>query len=335
MGTLIDLPRILFITSSRIGDAVLSSGVLAQVLESSPAARVTIACAPLAAPLFADLPGLERLHPIIRKRFGAHWWELWKASAGNHWSVVVDLRGSLIAWTLAADRRLVCRAQKRHEHRIAELARQLGLPSLPSPHLWVSATRQARADATLGAGPPILAVGPTANWGAKMWPAERFAEAVLRLTAADGILPGARIAVLGAAAERPLAAPVLAAVPADRRLDLIGMPDLLDAFAILRRCSFYLGNDSGLMHMVAAAGIPTLGLFGPSAEWRYAPWGERTTVVRTKESFDELCGGPEFDHRRQETLMRGLSTDMVIDAARGLWERCGGTQSAICRSNEF
>jgi heptosyltransferase III len=304
---------------------VLSSGVLAQMLAVVPEARVTVACGALAAPLFADLPGLERLHVMAKAPYAGHWLALWRQARGQRWAAVVDLRGSLFAWTVRAGRRLACRAAKRREHRVAELARQLALPALPAPRLWVAEARRRRIEAMLGEGPPILAVGPTANWGGKQWPSERFAEAAQALTAADGILPGARVAVFGAPAERAVAQTVLDRVPADRRLDFVGSPDLLDVFAVLQRCSFYFGNDSGLMHLAAAAGCPTLGLFGPSPEWRYGPWGARTAVVRTPESYEELVGAPSFDHRRQDTLMGSLTVERVITAARALWEQTGGS----------
>ena len=314
-------PCLLFITSSRIGDAVLSSGVLALLLEQYPDARVTVACGPVAAPLFADLPGLEQLHVIERRPRLGHWRALWRAMHGRRWQVVADLRGSLLAWTLSTEHRLICRAEKRHEHRIEELARQLRLPRLPAPLIWLSEDRRRCAAQRLGDGPPVLAVGPTANWAAKQWPIERFRDAVAALTAADGIFPGARVAVFGAAAERPLAAPLLAAIPTERRLDFIGLPDLLDCQAVLERCSFYFGNDSGLMHMAAAAGIPTLGLFGPSPEWRYGPYGRQTAVVRTPESFEQLVvDNPAFDHRKTDCLMTGLSVEAVVGTARTLWQ---------------
>jgi ADP-heptose:LPS heptosyltransferase len=242
---------------------------------------------------------------------------------------VIDLRGSAFAWTVWAGRRLVCRAEKRREHRIEELARMLRLPAPPSPRLWVSAARAEAAARRLSGRPPVLAVGPTANWGAKQWPAERFAAAVTRLTAADGPLPGAHVAVFAGPGERAAARPVIEALPASRVIDLIGEPHLLDVFALLRRCSLYFGNDSGLMHMAAATGIPTLGLFGPSPDWRYGPWGTRTAVVRTPESFEELVSeNPHFDHRRQASLMTGLSVEAVTEAATALWERTSRPISA-------
>jgi heptosyltransferase-3 len=72
------------------------------------------------------------------------------------------------------------------------------------------------------------------------------------------------------------------------------------------------------MHMAAAAGIPTLGLFGPSAEWRYGPWGTRATLVRTPESYEELTGAPGFDWKRQDCLMGGLTVEKVVEAAKSL-----------------
>lgn len=316
-------PNLLFIAGNRLGDAVLATGVLAHFMEQQPGLRVTVACGGLPAPLFADLPGLERIIPIVKdkkkSRYG-HWISLWRALPRHRWDIVIDLRSSFFAWTVLAKRRYAPRFDKRHEHRVEELGRLFGITPPPDPKIPVSKERQARMDRLID-DRPLLAVGPTANWGGKQWPAERFAETVRRLTARDGILPGARVAVFGAAHEREAALAVLSATPDP--LDLIGSADLLNVFAILRRCDLFVGNDSGLMHMAAAAGIPTLGLFGPSAEWRYRPWGELCAVARTKESLEELTTAPDYDYRSHRTLMLSLSVDEVVRAAEELWQRTG------------
>jgi ADP-heptose:LPS heptosyltransferase len=72
------------------------------------------------------------------------------------------------------------------------------------------------------------------------------------------------------------------------------------------------------MHMAAAAGTPTLGLFGPSPSEQYAPWGKRTALVRSVD-LPETMFGPGFDHRTTETLMDGLSVDAAEAGARRLW----------------
>ena len=74
-----------------------------------------------------------------------------------------------------------------------------------------------------------------------------------------------------------MAAPVLAAFP--EALDLVGRLSLPEAAAVLARSALFVGNDSGLMHLAAAAGAPTLGLFGPTPASEYAPVGRRARAV--------------------------------------------------------
>ena len=69
--------RILFVTSSRIGDAVLSTGLLDHLMRRYPEARFTVACGPVAAGLFAHMPQLERLIVFDKRRYGRHWLGLW------------------------------------------------------------------------------------------------------------------------------------------------------------------------------------------------------------------------------------------------------------------
>ncbi|MEO5337313.1 MAG: glycosyltransferase family 9 protein, partial [Magnetospirillum sp. WYHS-4] len=149
---------------------------------------------------------------------------------------------------------------------------------------------------------------------------ERFAELAARLTGPGGILPGGRVALFGRDDERPQALALLEAVPSERRIDLVGALDLLEAYACLRRCAFYVGNDSGLMHLAAAADIPTLGLFGPSPANQYAPWGPKAAFVQTAIPYADIFP-PNFDPKASGTLMDSLSVDMAEAGARALWEK--------------
>ncbi len=314
----------LFITSTRIGDSVLSTGLLDHFIRHHPALRVTIACGAPAAGLFEAVPGLERILALEKRRLSLHWAGLWTRCVGRTWDVVVDLRNTPISYALRARRRLRLGRVDATRHRVVGLARILGLEAEPPPpRIWVTAAHRRLACRLVPEGPPVLALGPTANWAAKIWPAASFAKLAGRLTAASGILPKGRIAVFGHANERELALPVLGALPREQCLDLVGRLSLLEVYACLERCVLYVGNDSGLMHLAAAAGIPTLGLFGPSREEAYAPWGPLADTVRPPVSYDEIFPR-DFDHRRTGTLMQGLSIDRVEDAARALWARAEG-----------
>lgn len=293
--------RILFITSTRIGDAVLSTGLLDHLLRENPGARVTIVCGTVAEGVFTRMPGLERIIPVTKRRWSLHWLELWRQVALRRCDLVVDLRGSAIAWTLLAKKRAVMKGGRRSGHRLLHIAETLGVTPAPRPVAWFGAAEAARA-ASLLPGGPWLILGPTANWRVKMWPAERFIALAQKLTAPDGLLPGARLAILGGPgeAERRMAEPVLAALP--EALDLVGQLALPEAAAVLARGALFIGNDSGLMHLSAATGAPTLGLFGPTPASEYAPIGPRAQAV--------LAKGPPAN-----TPMQRLAVEQVVEAA--------------------
>ena len=189
--------RILFVTSSRIGDAVLSTGLLDHLLRAHPEARFTVACGPVAEGVFVRMPRLERLILMEKQRYGRHWLGLWAACVGTRWDLVVDIRASALAWTLPARRRAVMR--KRGGHKTAQLAAVLGLDPPPLPVAWTAPEDRALAAALLPPGPPVLALAPTANWAGKVWPAERFVALARALLA--GPMAGARVAVLGGPGE--------------------------------------------------------------------------------------------------------------------------------------
>ncbi|MEI6985247.1 MAG: glycosyltransferase family 9 protein [Rhodospirillaceae bacterium] len=315
--------KILFITSNRLGDAVLSAGLLGHLVESCPQARFTIACGPVAAPLFRALPRLDRVIAFAKRRCSSHWFGLWGSCIGTGWGFIVDLRNSAVS-RLLFTRRLVTGSRPAEDcHRVEHLARIFGLAEVPPPRLWFADSDLDAARALIPDGPPVLALGPTANWRGKTWRAERFAAVAMRLTGPGGILAGARVAVLAAANEREQAQPVIDAFDPARLIDLVGRTDSLQVGACLARTALFVGNDSGLMHIAAAAGTTTLGLFGPSRPEHYAPWGAHCAAVTTAIPYRDLVWGPGYDHRTTGTLMDSLDVDTVVNAAGALWLRGG------------
>ena len=110
-------------------------------------------------------------------------------------------------------------------------------------------------------------------------------------------------------------------VPRGRTIDLVGRLTLTEAAAALARCALYIGNDSGLMHLAAAAGAPTVGLFGPSPPEDYAPCGPHTAVARTRVPMAELIARPDYDHRTTGSLMGSLPVEDAVAAASALLAR--------------
>jgi heptosyltransferase III len=273
--------RILFITSNRLGDAVLSTGLLDHLIRTHPDARITVVCGPVAEGVFARMPNRERTIVLRKQSWGRHWVPLWGSTVTTIWDLVVDIRASAMAWLVPTRGRAVFR--RGPGPKIAQLAGMLGLSPAPLPVAWFAGADRQRVDTLLPPDRPLIALAPTANWGPKVWPADRFA-AVFRQ------LAGAAIpVVIGGSGpeEAAMAAPLLAALP--QAIDLVGRLTLPEVSACLARAAVFVGNDSGLMHMAAAAGAPTLGLFGPTDATVYGPAGPRAiAVVSADRSMDAI-----------------------------------------------
>jgi ADP-heptose:LPS heptosyltransferase len=310
---------ILFIGPSRIGDAVLASGLIKKLADAAPGARFTIAVGPAAAPLFAEVPGLDRLIVMQKQKGSGHWLSLWNQVRHTHWALVIDMRGSATSTFLRRDRRAVHRkATGEPVHKVIEAAALLTLQDdPPPPYLFTSAEIEARAVELLGEGGPILAMGPAANWLGKTWPIERFARVAIELLDEGGPMAGGRLLILGGPDDTRYVEPLARTLPRDRVIDLTGQLDLLTAYAVLKRARLFVGNDSGLMHLAAAAGTPTIGLFGPSDDRLYAPWGPDTRVVRGPREFEQFKA---IDPGLNQTIghMMDLPVDQVVAAAREL-----------------
>lgn len=307
---------ILFITATRIGDAILSSGLIKRLHDEIPNAHFTIVAGPAAAPLFAEVPNLDRIIVFEKSKSGGHWFDLWRQVRGRQWGLIVDLRGSGISRFLRTKRRAIYRKGPDGLHKVLEAARTLKIEDSPAPpHLFTSDGIEAYADELTAGSTPILAMGPAANWLGKTWPVERFSQVAMQLLRSGGPLAGGRLMIVGGPGDAGMFK-ALRDVALHRAIDLTGA-DLLTAHACLKRARLFIGNDSGAMHLAAAAGCPTLGLFGPSDERLYAPWGDNARVVRGPREFEQIKAvDPGFTQALCH--MMDLPVDKVVQAATDL-----------------
>lgn len=308
------LLRILFITSNRIGDAVLTTGVLSWLAGKYPEASFTIVCGPSAAALFRAVPRLEKLIVLRKQRWNGHWFRFWRAVSNTQWDLIADFRNSLVARLLPAQKRAFLPAQRKGQHKVLENAAMFGGAPPPAPFIWTDEAAEEAALKLMPTGAPVIALAPAANWPVKQWPIGHFVRLTQRLADSGGLFPGARILVAAAGHEREQIKPLLDSLPPGQLIDAIGH-DLLTVAACFKNCVLFIGNDSGLMHIAAAAGIPTLGLFGPGYEKIYGPWGPQTSFVRTPENTEDLLARLPRPGASYPNLMESLSVNAVYQAA--------------------
>ncbi|HZW17109.1 MAG TPA: glycosyltransferase family 9 protein [Brevundimonas sp.] len=306
---------ILYIAEADAQDAVLSSGVLAYLVEAMPQASLTIVGSRASAPLFADTPRLDRLI-VLEKESRLDWIGLWNQVRAIHWGCVVDMRGSALSGKLKRQKRAVRGEREAGVHAVELAARVMQLDEIPAPRLFVSEATQASIEALIPAGDgPLLAIGPGAAWMGRRWPAERYATVASTLVGEGGPLEGGRVLVVGDETDRDAAHTIRLALPRHRTIELQGRLGPLQVVAAVGRCALYLGGDSLWTDLAVASRTPVVAAFGPSDEAERGPWGG--VAVRGPRSVEEYR---KIDPRLDQAIlhMNDLPAERVLKAARKL-----------------
>jgi heptosyltransferase-2 len=303
-----------------LGDAVMALPAIADVRRGAPAARLTIAARPQVAPLFALVPGVDETMAVDRLPAGAHDTAILlpnsfraalaarRARIPERWGYRTDWRAPLLTRAPAAPKGV---------HQIdyyQHLVSALGFETRHAePRIEVGeGARAAARDLLRAAGwdgvRPLVALAPGAAYGgAKRWPPRYFAELADAL-GADGVASvlvgsGADAAVGGEVEARALTPLV----------NLVGRTYLPALAGILAHTRTLVTNDSGAMHVAAAAGVPVTAVFGPTRERETAPRAPEH-VVLTHDVWCRPCMLREcpLDHG----CLRGIAPGAVAAAAR-------------------
>lgn len=285
--------RILVIKLGALGDVVQALGPAAAIRRHHPgSAIVLLTTAPFAdflraAPYFdtvwvderprpLDLAGLWRLRRRLREPAFSRVYDLQTSARSNWYFRLLGARRrpewSGIARGASHPHDNPSRDDMHTLDRQADQLRAAGILEVPPPDLsW------ARADLERFRLPErviALVPGGAPHRPEKRWPIERYA-ALAGLLASRGAVP----VVVGAAAERGLGAAIRAVCPAAR--DITGETGLAELAALGRRALWVVGNDTGPMHVLAAAGAPATVLYSSASDPALtAPRGPRVRILQ-------------------------------------------------------
>jgi lipopolysaccharide export system permease protein len=297
----------MFISSGSIGDAIISTGILGYLMDEYPDAEFTVAVGPAAVQLFQSCPRIIRVIPMFKQPFNRHWLLLWRETNPILWDVIVDLRGSIIGYILNARHRVVFRKPDKSLSKAKQLAALLKLSEPPPTRLWVSDEARMNARNLLPRDKTCVVFAPKTNSAAKDWPLDRFVELARRLYK-EGVV----FVIMASGLQQPSLQSLFRTLPANQVLDLCGKTDLPTAYAVIEQAALFIGNDSGLLHMAAAAKTPSVGIYGPSNDKTYAPSSEKLRIVTAREFKP---GEPE---QHDQPYIKQVSVDKVEAAVREL-----------------
>lgn len=172
-------------------------------------------------------------------------------------------------------------------------------------------------------GEAALALHLGAGASYRSWPLERFISVAERLRRIE---PTPVFMLVGAHADRELCREFIARY-SGRVIDRSGSESLAETAALLRRCTLLVANDSGIMHLGAAMGVPTVALFGPNSASRWAPRGAPHRIVCGRAAcspcIDNYRGPapPACVNPAPQECLRSITVDVVVDAVRDLLRR--------------
>ncbi|MEN9724003.1 MAG: hypothetical protein RJB38_1989 [Pseudomonadota bacterium] len=345
--------KILVIKLRSLGETIVMTAALDALKEAFPETQIQVAVTSTWAPLLIHHPAVSRIWPVDR-----HIDKLARGRAiaraalrlrSENLNGAVNFHASPSSATLAFATGARVRAIHFHGARDKDRYSTLEIPDkgklktmlerdfdairalgalVPSNRFWPRIVLKPsemdegfRELAELGLTRPVLALGLGASRPAKAWPTAHFAEVARKWSQAGGT-----VLLITGPGESERAQNVMAQIPPGSvTIASVHAPEIRKLAAILSQCSVFVGNDSGIRHLAAASGLPTVSLFGPEdpQEWSFYPAQNHVDfflpglVCRA----DHQPGNPEWcslhecvvqNHR----CMRGISADQVFEAAR-------------------
>jgi lipopolysaccharide heptosyltransferase I len=312
------LRSLLIIKMSSIGDVVQALPVAVALRAKYPALRICWLIEEWAAPLLLGHPSIDRL--IIFPRMSSirsgviRVKELRRSVASlrsESYDLVIDLQGLMKSSILA----LLSRAPLRIggdllregagliSHRIPagpgqphavetylRCAEFLGASARPVRfELAVQGSARDSIAALLSSrgvspGSPLIVLNPSASARWKSWPLQAW------IAAADALTDLGSVLLVGGS-ENSAAHRKIATAVQGRIHDLTGQTTLAELVALLERCAAHVAPDTGSAHIAAALGRPVVGIYGPTAPWRLAPYGQQNLLVYHQGMCGRSCPG--------------------------------------------
>ena len=291
----------LVIAPQWIGDAVMTEPLLRVLFERGE--TLTVAAMPWVAPIYRAMPQVAHVIELPFSRGALQWWarrrfaQAWRGQFDRAYVGPNSWKSALLPWFAGVPVRVGYLGESRYgllnqripnpdkNHRGAMVAHYLALaqteeadsssqPKLDLP-LDLLKTTLLNFDLKLGA---YAVFAPGAEYGpAKRWPAAYFAEMALRT--------GLPVVLLGSAKEAALCDEIAQRIHQERpktARNLAGLTDLSQAMALIASSQAMLSNDSGLMHVAAATGVPQVAVFGSSSPVHTPPLSDKAVVVWLK-----------------------------------------------------
>jgi len=275
--------NILIISSNLIGDNILSTGIIKYFVDQNPDSKLTIVVGPSAAQVYKNFPNIKKIIIVNKRKFELHWFQIWINCFFSKWDIIIDLRSSAISYFLFNKKKYIFK-HTNNTNKIHQFTNFFKLKKIAYPIIFSSKQEDKIAENLLIKDNKYIVVAPGGNWDPKIWPIESFNKLFKILF---NIKNNIIIILIGSKKEKEKIKKLTLGIDHKKIIDLMG-ESITQTHSFIKKSNLFIGNDSGLMHLAAASKIPTIGLFGPTNDKIYAPFGEKCYVLRTKETYEDF-----------------------------------------------
>ena len=271
--------KVLIITLSNIGDAVMTTPVLEYLHKQNPKYQFDIVCDKKTIEIFEHCPYVNKIYLKDKKKGLAGNINLIRELRNNYYEIAVDLRTDFFLYFLRAKNKFY-KVNNKEIHSVIKhfSALNIDLKKLSKQKVWIPSEIKLiikKKYPTISG--KILALGIGANSEHKIWPTKNFVAIAKSLSSQYK-----KIILLGDNRDAIRAQEFLKQYNINV-INLCGQLSLIESAAFLEKSTVYIGNDSGLGHISSALERPTLIVFGAEDSYRYHPWGVNSHWVQNQE----------------------------------------------------
>ncbi len=273
------IKKILFVSLSNIGDAVMTLPTLIYLKKMYPSAKFDLICDARSVEIFQSFPSINKIY--IRDKKGGIYYQFRfiRKIRQTNYDLAVDLKTDFLLWFLRAKRK-IRKVNNKSLHSVEKHFMSIcsNLRKIPDPKIYIPTKLQNNIKNIFPSNKgKTIALALGANSNHKVWPTENYVS-LLKLLKIKFV----NIILIGSKNEMDKAQ-LFKKLYTKKVYDFCGKLTLLETASVIKKSDFFIGNDSGLGHIASAVNTQSFIIFGDGDPDRYHPWGNKSSWYQNNE----------------------------------------------------
>ena len=273
------IKKILFVSLSNIGDAVMTLPTLIYLKKMYPSAKFDLICDMRSVEIFQSFPSINKIY--IREKKGGIYYQFRfiRKIRQTNYDLAVDLKTDFLLWFLRAKRK-IRKVNNKSLHSVEKhfISICSNLKKIPDPKIYIPTKLQNNIKKVFPSNKgKTVALALGANSNHKVWPTKNYVRLLKLLK-----IKFANIILIGSKNEMDKAQ-LFKKLYTKKVYDFCGKLTLLETASVIKKSDFFIGNDSGLGHIASAVNTQSFIIFGDGDPDRYHPWGNKSSWYQNNE----------------------------------------------------